>query len=59
MELTKLAGEPVFAAFTSYFMLGERLGNRALFGAALILGGIIIAEWKGHPPKPGTVPMDA
>ncbi len=54
-----LAGEPVFAAFTSYFMLGERLGNRALLGAALILGGIIVAEWKGHPPTPGTVPMDA
>jgi drug/metabolite transporter (DMT)-like permease len=39
--------EPVFAALTSYIVLGERLGGRALFGAALIMAGILLAELKG------------
>jgi len=42
-----LASEPVFAAVTSYFVLHERLGARALVGAALILAGILVAELKG------------
>jgi len=42
-----LAGEPVFAAITSYIVMHERLGVRALIGAALILSGILIAELKG------------
>jgi drug/metabolite transporter (DMT)-like permease len=42
-----LAGEPVFAAVTSYIVLHERLGARALVGAGLILGGILVAELKG------------
>ncbi len=46
-----LTFEPVFAAITSFFMLHERLGGRALAGAALILGGICIAEWKGTIPS--------
>lgn len=45
-----LTTEPVFAAFTSFFMLHERLGGRALAGAALILAGILLAEWKGTIP---------
>ena len=36
--------EPVFAVLTSYIFLGERLAARALFGAAFVLGGILIAE---------------
>ena len=36
--------EPVFAWLTSLLFLGERLGHRALLGAALILGGIVLAE---------------
>lgn len=36
--------EPVFAWLTSLVFLGERLGPRALAGAALILGGILLAE---------------
>jgi len=36
--------EPVFAWLTSLLLLGERLGSRALLGAALILLGIILAE---------------
>ena len=42
-----LASEPVFAAVTSYIVLHERLGARALVGAALILAGILVAELKG------------
>lgn len=45
-----LTTEPVFAALTSFFMEHERLGGRALTGAALILGGIFLAEWKGTIP---------
>lgn len=36
--------EPVFAALTSALLLGERLGPRALSGAILVLGGIVLAE---------------
>jgi drug/metabolite transporter (DMT)-like permease len=39
--------EPVFAGFTSFVFFHERLGARALLGAALILGGILIAEVLG------------
>ena len=39
--------EPVFAALTSYVVLRERLGGRALLGAGLILLGILLAELKG------------
>lgn len=39
--------EPVFAAMTSYLVLRERLGGRALLGAGLILLGIVLAELKG------------
>jgi drug/metabolite transporter (DMT)-like permease len=39
--------EPVFAAMTSYLLVGERLGTRGTIGAILILGGILISELKG------------
>lgn len=42
-----LTTEPVFAALTSFLVLGERLGVRATAGAALILAGIIAGELKG------------
>jgi len=42
--------EPVFAAGTSYLLLGERLGGRALLGAGLVMAGILIAELKGPAP---------
>ena len=44
--------EPVFAVATSYVMLGERLGVRALLGAALVLAGILAAELLGPPAAP-------
>jgi drug/metabolite transporter (DMT)-like permease len=42
--------EPVFAGLTSFVFVGERLGGRALAGAALILAGILVAELKGATP---------
>jgi drug/metabolite transporter (DMT)-like permease len=39
--------EPVFAWLTSMIVLGERLGLRALAGAALIMIGILVSELVG------------
>ncbi|HMD41307.1 MAG TPA: DMT family transporter [Candidatus Acidoferrum sp.] len=44
--------EPVFASLTSYLLIRERLGNRALAGAAFVLAGILIAELLGPPAAP-------
>jgi len=44
--------EPVSAWLTSYGVLGERLGLTAAAGAALILAGVGVVEWK---PRAGTV----
>jgi len=49
-----LTAEPVFAAITSFLVLHERLGGRALAGAVLILSGICIAEWRGTVPSAGS-----
>ena len=38
--------EPVFAWVTSYLVAGEVLNGRAIAGAALILGGILLVELK-------------
>jgi len=45
--------EPVFAWMTSYVFLGERLGYRGGLGAAMILGGIVVAELKGGAEEVG------
>jgi len=42
--------EPVFAGLTSFVFYHERLGRRSLVGAALILGGILVAELLGPAP---------
>lgn len=39
-----LALEPVFAALTSFAVLGERLHGRALGGAGLLLAALVLAE---------------
>ena len=45
--------EPVFAAFASRWMTGERLGGKVLLGCALILAGMVISEiWGGAAPSP-------
>lgn len=41
-----LALEPVFAWLTSFVITGESLSTRALAGAGLILGGILVVELK-------------
>lgn len=39
--------EPVFAAISAFFLAGEMLTSRGLFGAGLVLAGMLIAEFKG------------
>jgi drug/metabolite transporter (DMT)-like permease len=41
--------EPVFAWITSWWLVGERLGIKGSFGAALILLGILAVELKRVP----------
>lgn len=43
--------EPVFAALTSYLVVGETLRARGLVGAGLILAGVVLAELRS-PPGP-------
>ena len=46
--------EPVFAWITSYVVTGESLSARAVFGAVLILAGILLVELKpGRAAEPG------
>jgi len=42
--------EPVFAILTSWILASERLTGRLVFGAGLILLGILFAELKGPGP---------
>jgi drug/metabolite transporter (DMT)-like permease len=44
--------EPVFAGLASYLLIGERLGSRGLFGATLILIGVLASELLGQVQKP-------
>ena len=44
--------EPVFAVITSYFLLHEHLTARAWKGAALVVGGILVAELLAEPAAP-------
>src|SRR5271156_5070808 len=44
--------EPVFALISSYLLIGERLGARAILGAAFVLAGILVAELFGPPAAP-------
>ena len=45
--------EPVFAALTSWVVLGEKLGGKTLLGSALILAGMVVSEfWGGASPSP-------
>jgi len=43
-----LSMEPVFAALTAYIFGNEPLTVQSLVGAALVLGGILLAEIKGN-----------
>jgi drug/metabolite transporter (DMT)-like permease len=45
--------EPVFAALSSWLVMGEHFGGRALLGSGLILAGMMISEiWGGRLPSP-------
>jgi drug/metabolite transporter (DMT)-like permease len=45
--------EPVFAALSSWLVMGERFGGRVLLGSGLILGGMVVSEiWGGSLPSP-------
>lgn len=44
--------EPVFAGLTSFVFYHERLGVRGFVGAALILAGILLAEFRGPAQTP-------
>lgn len=45
--------EPVFAALTSWLLMGEHFGGRALAGSGLILAGMVLSEvWGGRQPSP-------
>jgi drug/metabolite transporter (DMT)-like permease len=44
--------EPVFAVITSYLIIRERLGQRAMLGALFVLAGIFVAEILGPPAAP-------
>ena len=44
--------EPVSAVITSYILIRERLGQRALLGALFVLAGIFVAEILGPPAAP-------
>jgi drug/metabolite transporter (DMT)-like permease len=48
--------EPVFATLTSWLLARERLGGRVLLGAALIFGGMLLAELKGPVPAAAESP---
>jgi drug/metabolite transporter (DMT)-like permease len=44
--------EPVFAVFTSYLLIRERLDGRSMLGAVFVFAGILIAELCGPPAAP-------
>ena len=45
--------EPVFAALSSWLVMGEHFGARVLLGSGLILAGMVISEiWCGSLPSP-------
>jgi drug/metabolite transporter (DMT)-like permease len=44
--------EPVFAGITAYLVLGDRLGARGIFGAVLVLAGILFTELRARPEIP-------
>ena len=41
------AAEPVFAGIFSFLLIGEVLGPRQILGCALILAGMLVAEYPG------------
>ncbi len=48
-----LALEPVFASLLAAWLLGERLGDRGVAGAVLVLVGIVVSELRLSSLPPG------
>jgi drug/metabolite transporter (DMT)-like permease len=44
--------EPVSAAATSYLVTGESLAPSGILGAAMILAGVVVVEWKPQANRP-------
>jgi drug/metabolite transporter (DMT)-like permease len=45
--------EPVFAALSSWLVMGEHFGGRVLLGSGLILAGMVVSEiWGSRLPSP-------
>lgn len=43
--------EPVFAAITAWFLIGEQMGPTALGGAALIVVALVFSQWTPAPRR--------
>ena len=48
--------EAVFSVVFSWFLLGERLSAREIFGCVLIFAAILLAQFKGKAGDPETNP---
>lgn len=49
--------EAVFSVVFSWFLLGERLSAREIFGCVLIFAAILLAQFKGKAGDPETKPL--
>lgn len=38
--------DPVYAAFFSYWILGERFGPQGVLGAGLVVLGVVLSAWN-------------
>ncbi len=52
------AFEPACAAIAAYFWVGESMTGWGIFGALLLIGGMIVSQWQGRPAS-GTVSPSA
>ena len=52
------AFEPGGAAFFAYFWLGEAMGGRGWFGAALLISGMIVSQWNAESRPAGVLAPD-
>ncbi|MEC5216466.1 drug/metabolite transporter (DMT)-like permease [Actimicrobium sp. GrIS 1.19] len=50
------AFEPACAAIAAYFWLGETMAWRGLLGAALLISGMIVSQWRPAAVNPQRVP---
>ena len=50
-----MSAEALFGALGGALLLGENMGPRGYFGAALMAGGIALAQWRTAPAAPAPV----